>query len=1071
MGILNALPIPAKNNRFMKKALLAIIILGWLYLPMIAHSQSVPVPTPETPNVASFDKFGDIPVDLATGVPNISVPIHTVHYGNINVPISLRYHPASLRLSAHPSWVGTGWDLESGGAITRSVRGYPDEFYGSAQVLRNQQASYYPWPVSNPPTSGAQVVYNGSSWSTLAGLKTYFTGNDIFTDVCADEFSFSFMGHSGKFYYTPSGWQVVSDENIQVQLNQTPLLTSNAVVSTITNEFSAYPTRFFPSSGISGINLDPAWATYVFTGFVLTVPDGTKYYFGGVNAGGNGIGIEFYTQYPLPTANLQFNTNTWLLTKIVDVDGNEVDFNYSASYCTADIGFGYNADSWSCQQTSGGFLGSVYGSGWAYSSSVDILRHGGNLYIPLYLDNITCPDETVTFNRQQATCLRFTDLTYEEMDLGGSNVPANYFNLSILGENVTVNGITINPAQNLQWMQLNSISIANGNGQPYKNYQFNYSNSTSQRLTLNSLQELDNTNTSIQKYSFTYNNIGNLPLYDGNYSDHWGFYNGMNISAASSPSASDATSGSIFSFRVTDPVQVLTGLLTQINYPTGGYSKLTWQPHDYSQYVTSTSTVSRQTLNNTTGTAYAGCCRIGEIQSFLADGTPAHDKKYLYVQGYSNSSPTGNPSSGVLDGIPTYTMTLNNRSGIDGTTNENISVTMLNSLAAYSYNSEGNYVDYTQVVELNEDGSYTKNYFTSYGADGNGVSHWDMQPLASAGWLPTDNYYSTSDLSVERGKLYASYKYAYNDVLVQSTWNWYRTDAARFNNYVRLINFNGSYSGCAAYDALVLATANQKFNYDYYIASTETTTYDQNGQNPISTTTSYQYNSNNLVNSKTEMDSKGEVVGTSFLYPPDMTDATSQAMTAAHILSPVVQSSVGVNYALVAGKQVNYYSPASGIFKPQSLQEQVGTNPIETRQSFYNYDSHGNLQEASKTNDIHDVYLWGYFRQYPVAKISGSTLSAVTAIVSQAQIDALTNTTTATNDASVRNLLQGLRTGLPNALVTTYTYLPLTGITSETDPKGLTTYYQYDNFQRLRMVTDNDGNVLKTYNYQYQTPQ
>ena len=1060
----------------MRKIFSTTVRIGWVCLFLLlsdsGRSQSVPVPKTETPNVAAFDKFGDIPVDLADGVPDISVPLHTLHYGNINVPIELRYHPASVKMPSHPGWVGTGWDLEAGGVITRVVRNLPDEFYGSTAIMNNSVSTYCPYPIANPPTSGAQNVYNGSSWSTAAGLKTYFTSNGVFTDNCADEFSFTFMGHSGKFYYTPSGWQVASDENIQVQLNQTPLLTSSAVVSSVTNEFSAYPTRFFPTTAITGSPYDVTNATYVFSGFVLTVADGTKYYFGGVDANGNSIGVEYYTLYPFPTFALQWNTNTWMLTKIVDVEGNEVDFKYSTSYCTADIGFGYNADSWSCAPRSGGFLSASAGPNWQYGGSVNILRHGGMLYIPLYLDNISCPNETVTFNRQVATCLRFTDLTYEEIDLSGSNVPANYFNLAVLGQNVVVGGVNINPAQNLQWMELNSIAVANGNGQNFKSFQFNYNNNSSQRLALNSLQEMDNSGTSVQKYSFSYNNIGTLPFYDGNNSDHWGFYNGMNLSFASNPGGSDQSTGSIFSYKVTDPLLVLTGLLTQINYPTGGYTKLTWQPHDYSQVVTSTTTTSRQALSSPAASQYAGCCRIGEIQSFLTDGTPAHDRKYYYVRGYNNNTPLSSLySSGILDGTPTYTMVLANRTGIDGQINENISVTMLNSFGVYSYNSEGNYLGYDQVVEKNEDNSYTIHYFTSYGPDYNGNSHWDVQPLASVGWLPSDNYYSISDLSNERGKLVASLNYNANNVLVQSTVNTYRNDPARFNNYVRLINFNGSYSGCAAYDALVLATSNQKFIYNYYVTSTTVTNYDQNGKNPLASTTAYQYNSNNLVSNKTETNSRAETVTTTYKYPPDMTDATSQAMTTAHILTPVMQATVMNTFGPVSMKQVNYFTTSGGLFEPQNMVEQVAGNPSETRQSFYNYDSKGHLEEVSKTNDVHDVYLWGYFRQYPVAKITGSTLAAVMNVVSQTQIDALTNTSSPTNDASVRSYLQTLRTSLPNALVTTYTYLPLTGITSETDARGLTTFYQYDPFQRLQIITDNDGNVLKTFNYQYQVSQ
>ncbi|MND90988.1 hypothetical protein D3C80_830940 [compost metagenome] len=53
------------------------------------------------------------------------------------------------------------------------------------------------------------------------------------------------------------------------------------------------------------------------------------------------------------------------------------------------------------------------------------------------------------------------------------------------------------------------------------------------------------------------------------------------------------------------------------------------------------------------------------------------------------------------------------------------------------------------------------------------------------------------------------------------------------------------------------------------------------------------------------------------------------------------------------------------------------------------------------------------------------------------------------------------------AQMATYTYDPLIGITSTTDVKGYTSYYIYDDFQRLKYIKDADGNILKesTYNY------
>jgi YD repeat-containing protein len=56
------------------------------------------------------------------------------------------------------------------------------------------------------------------------------------------------------------------------------------------------------------------------------------------------------------------------------------------------------------------------------------------------------------------------------------------------------------------------------------------------------------------------------------------------------------------------------------------------------------------------------------------------------------------------------------------------------------------------------------------------------------------------------------------------------------------------------------------------------------------------------------------------------------------------------------------------------------------------------------------------------------------------------------------------------AQMTTYTYKPLIGITSQTDVGNRVTYYEYDGLARLKRIRDQDYNILKTIDYQYQAP-
>ena len=53
------------------------------------------------------------------------------------------------------------------------------------------------------------------------------------------------------------------------------------------------------------------------------------------------------------------------------------------------------------------------------------------------------------------------------------------------------------------------------------------------------------------------------------------------------------------------------------------------------------------------------------------------------------------------------------------------------------------------------------------------------------------------------------------------------------------------------------------------------------------------------------------------------------------------------------------------------------------------------------------------------------------------------------------------------ARMTTTTYLPGIGKTSESDENGRTVYYEYDEFGELKAVRDNDRNLIESHEYHY----
>jgi hypothetical protein len=140
---------------------------------------------PPSPEAASLGKYGEVPVGLFTGIPQINVPLYSVKEGNVNVPISLSYHYNGARVTSIASSAGLGWTLNAGGVITRNVRGMPDES-AKGYFYRDARMSPLTLPITSSMTSAQYAQYENLAYNN--------------TDLEPDLYSYNFLGYSGKFF-------------------------------------------------------------------------------------------------------------------------------------------------------------------------------------------------------------------------------------------------------------------------------------------------------------------------------------------------------------------------------------------------------------------------------------------------------------------------------------------------------------------------------------------------------------------------------------------------------------------------------------------------------------------------------------------------------------------------------------------------------------------------------------------------------------------------------------------------------------------------------------------------------
>jgi hypothetical protein len=167
-------------------------------------------PIPPSPGAMGMYELSATPVDLYRGLPQISIPLYDLpHASGATIPIGLSYNAGGIKVQAAAGPIGLGWTLLAGGAISRVVKGLPDE------------AGNFLHPFPSP--SGTIDEVNTACEQIIDKEK----------DGQKDLFVFSYPGRGGRFMTSEDGASTyqLADEELKIEIVGTLGLNNSWVIT------------------------------------------------------------------------------------------------------------------------------------------------------------------------------------------------------------------------------------------------------------------------------------------------------------------------------------------------------------------------------------------------------------------------------------------------------------------------------------------------------------------------------------------------------------------------------------------------------------------------------------------------------------------------------------------------------------------------------------------------------------------------------------------------------------------------------------------------------------------------
>ncbi|GAA4239686.1 hypothetical protein GCM10022291_34980 [Postechiella marina] len=1024
----------------------SIFNLLLFFIILNAYGQYIPT----SPEAEVFQKHTGYHMNNSTGVPDISIPLHTISHAGYQIPLNLSYNNSGVRHGYNYDLYGFGWNLSGRGKISRSLKYFPDEWTNFVAQLPYTSQAYEAIEAYHLRVASFTHLSNDSDYD-----------HDIFHASLPDGNSFSFI--------------IENDGTGNISI-------LNSLDKTIK------------------ISYDLEWYNNNnhIKGFQITNNDGVTYTFSKALKEYNyrGLSARYNVEWNLTRIDFPNSAKPIIYEYLNGNSQGDVLVRQITSFDATLIVNSHHCESYPIEG----------GTGWSEPPTDTYRTSPNNDIIKMVqqpiLKKITYDDIIIEFDY---------DFYGSANELSGRYAWLNWMKISSINHTETQRfnfNMSEFPLQNsfFKLKKLDNIEKINSQDSMRRTHAFNYESLTN----MPHMKGTDHWGYINGYMSSGYKGLPNFKVDLPGYFHENGFQGESIENLVIRSSEVDGGPGSTgwgeyFLGDYNKEPAGSDGLLSKITYPTGGYTQFSWERNKYYNEWEE-------------DYRYSSGHRIGTISNFSKAGSLVNVDEYKYGEeetehfGYGLAPVEPNPLTYM---IMSSNKTLPISAYHPSEQYKNAFISDSQCLRANRAKAEfrfsiGNYLSLLKgrpsvvyprvcIYHKGADGINTQGkteYFYDYeDIDYNTGNKVFMEKNYVNIQKPYSETFPARYNKVTKKNVYAKNTVPYdplgeNNPYIkireeENTWEYEGLGLDEYNITYPWRNifflFGNNEQDFANFEVEYIAQG-----YKYGLLTKKTISeYDIEGNPLITQTKDFVYGLNHFVNEEIATDSKGNIISTKYMRPQDYYPIPNSGfisdMLVKNMQSQVIEITsnktlLGETTPKLLNKQKTEYTKLS-FFNTYTNQNDYCILPYKQYSTFkdnspytldntitYNTTIGGNyptflpVQIDNRVSGV-SSYLWDDQGRFTMAQINNANHSLISSLDGK---DASYNSETLYN--SLINLV-------PDALISTFSYHSLFGVTSKTGPNGITAKYEYDGLGRLIIIKDSDDRILSQNQYHYKGQQ